>query len=144
MNFISIPQTENYFRPLSAHNRVRYIFFAFVITCTLGHVHAQDAFIFNHMTTKDGLASNFVNSIFQDKKGFLWIGTENGLQRYDGHKMDRILGQGWNFRQASIDQIIDDKSGNIWIRSSNQLGIFNPINGELKIVPIKFQQPDEA
>lgn len=39
---------------------------------------------FNHLTTKDGLSHNTVNRIEQDKLGFIWFGTFDGLCRYDG------------------------------------------------------------
>ena len=40
---------------------------------------------FSHLTDKDGLSNNDVRSIVQDKDGIIWIGTENGLDRYDGY-----------------------------------------------------------
>ena len=47
---------------------------------------AQRGFTFNRISTDDGigLSSNVVYSIYQDKKGFIWTGTANGLQRFDG------------------------------------------------------------
>ncbi len=42
---------------------------------------------FSNLTTRDGLISNITNSIVQDKYGFIWIGTQEGLHRYDGFKM---------------------------------------------------------
>ncbi|MCS2310305.1 hypothetical protein NXW05_06160 [Phocaeicola vulgatus] len=41
-------------------------------------------FRFRHFSVEDGLSSNSVRAIMQDKYGFLWIGTEEGLNRYDG------------------------------------------------------------
>lgn len=41
-------------------------------------------FSFKHLTTSQGLASNQINAIAQDSQGYIWIGTSNGLQRYDG------------------------------------------------------------
>ena len=46
--------------------------------------HGQDL-RFDHLTTEDGLSSNEVLCILQDSHGFVWIGTFNGLNRYDGH-----------------------------------------------------------
>ena len=40
---------------------------------------------FEHLSIEDGLSQITVHSILQDKKGFLWIGTEDGLNRYDGY-----------------------------------------------------------
>ena len=38
---------------------------------------------FNHLTIDDGLSQNSVNVVFQDSKGFMWFGTQDGLNRYD-------------------------------------------------------------
>ena len=48
-------------------------------------VYSQPKFLqFTHLTTDDGLSSSIATSILQDHKGFIWIGTPNGLNRYDG------------------------------------------------------------
>ena len=56
-------------------------------------VHARQGFAFTHFSTADGtgLASNMVGSIYQDEKGFIWVGTANGLQRFDGSKFIEFL-----------------------------------------------------
>jgi len=41
---------------------------------------------FEHITIEDGLSNNMVRSIIQDDKGFMWFGTFDGLNRYDGHE----------------------------------------------------------
>ena len=40
---------------------------------------------FTHLTTNDGLSDNRINSILQDRRGFMWFATEDGLNRYDGN-----------------------------------------------------------
>jgi ligand-binding sensor domain-containing protein len=52
-------------------------------SCTL---QAQQNYVFHHLTSKDGLGSEFIQSIFQDSKGFYWIGTTSGLQKFDGYR----------------------------------------------------------
>ena len=42
---------------------------------------------FRHLTTEDGLSSNHINTIFKDSKGFMWFGTDEGLDRYDGYSV---------------------------------------------------------
>src|SRR5688500_6227547 len=46
-----------------------------------------------HVSIEDGLSNRFVNSLIQDDRGFMWIGTNFGLNRYDGHRMDVLTQQ---------------------------------------------------
>ena len=55
----------------------------FFIMVGLSSVSAN-SIIFDHLTQKDGLSNNAVSGIVQDKRGYLWFGTQNGLCRYDG------------------------------------------------------------
>ncbi len=58
-----------------------------LITCILAYpqiISAQDSDLkFNHITTRDGLSQNTVSCILQDSKGFMWFGTQDGLNKYD-------------------------------------------------------------
>lgn len=73
---------------------------------------------FDHVSTEDGLSANTVLSLFQDSEGFLWIGTYNGLNRYDGYNFaiyrnspDDTL----SISDNKIRSICEDKNGNLWI-----------------------------
>ena len=50
-------------------------------------VQAQDTMPlqFDHLTIEDGLSQSTVNCIYQDRRGFMWFGTQDGLNRYDGY-----------------------------------------------------------
>ncbi len=74
--------------------------------------------IFEHITSDDGLSENVVNCIFQDSRGFMWFGTNDGLSKYDGnrftiYKSDFSHKGGIN--SNLIFSITEDQQGNIWI-----------------------------
>ncbi len=90
---------------------------------------------FTHLTMNDGLSTNFVNTVCQDKKGFIWVGTENGLQRYDGNNFADVNSAHVDNRLPGlpIDEILPDTARNIlWLRMGKLVGRFNPQNGEFR------------
>ena len=56
--------------------------------CTVGPApaSAQERVAFRHLTIADGLSQNAVSAIVQDRRGFMWFGTKDGLDRYDGYQ----------------------------------------------------------
>ncbi|MEZ5048228.1 MAG: two-component regulator propeller domain-containing protein [Saprospiraceae bacterium] len=46
-------------------------------------------YIYRQFTTKKGLPSNECHEVYQDSRGYLWVGTDNGLVRYDGYEFKR-------------------------------------------------------
>ncbi|HSL87819.1 MAG TPA: two-component regulator propeller domain-containing protein, partial [Ignavibacteriaceae bacterium] len=66
----------------------RLLFNTILIIC-LGLIGSTNSYAqsitFNHLTVEDGLSNNKVNTITQDKTGFIWFGTEDGLSRFDGY-----------------------------------------------------------
>ena len=68
--------------------------------------------IVDHLTLQDGLPSEIVNCVHQDKFGFIWFGTNNGLVRYDGYHMKTSFSGRW------INSIAEDKKGNFWCAST--------------------------
>ncbi|HNJ72959.1 MAG TPA: two-component regulator propeller domain-containing protein, partial [bacterium] len=85
-------------------------------------VFGQIEISFNHITTKHGLSEGSVHTILQDRRGFLWFGTQDGLNRYDGYTF-AIYRQG-SPRQALSDNFIytlcEDTANGIWIGTFNQ------------------------
>lgn len=76
---------------------------------------------FRHLSSETGLADNNVNCIFQDSKGFIYICTNNGLNRYDGHEFKLYKYDDRDPTSISnnfVTSIAEDKAGNIWIATS--------------------------
>lgn len=78
---------------------------------------------FESITNKDGLSHNTVRSIMQDSRGFMWIGTINGLNRYDGHKFI-LMEPEFGIRSLSENNLrytVEDEHGNIWIQTTSRM-----------------------
>ena len=79
-------------------------------------------FTFRNLTTKNGLSYNLINCLFQDKEGYIWVGTFNGLNRYDGSrfvvfKSDRTDPKA--IIHNNINDICEAGNGDIWIGTAN-------------------------
>ncbi|MBN2710195.1 MAG: response regulator [Calditrichaceae bacterium] len=83
---------------------------------------------FDRLSIEDGLSHNSVIEIFQDQTGFLWFGTEDGLNKYDGYNFTVYRFQEGNESSISnnfISIIFEDKRGNLWIGTRNGLNRYN-------------------
>ncbi|MCB1602903.1 MAG: hypothetical protein KDI66_23000, partial [Xanthomonadales bacterium] len=85
---------------------------------------------FEHLNIEDGLSQNAGLAIFQDSRGYLWIGTQDGLNRFDGYSF-KIYKHDPNdpnsLSHNSILSITEDKDGNLWIGTwSGGLNCFDP------------------
>ena len=73
---------------------------------------------FGHVTVEQGLSQADVMTVLQDSAGYMWFGTENGLDRYDGYRMrryQRTQGLPDGLTHDFIWQVAEDKDGNLWI-----------------------------
>lgn len=116
-----------------------FFFFLFLIFYLPGL--SQMTYIFNRFSRNEGLNTNNVNCVWQDKKGFLWIGTENGIQRYDGRKFVTFssIALDHTLPPTGVDQILDAGDGKMWLRQGYLLGLFDPVTFSYSSVPVKLQ-----
>lgn len=101
-----------------------------IVSCLCTGVMAQvpSTLIFNRTTKDVGLASNTVFQTLRDKKGFLWIATQNGLQRYDGHRFltfRHIPGDKTSIVENTVNHLFLDSKQRLWLLFDKQAGIFN-------------------
>ena len=87
---------------------------------------------FTHLSTEEGLSQSRVDHILQDTQGFLWIGTYNGLNRYDGYHFQHYKPEANNPNSIGgvfIYALLQDRSGALWIAIDQSLDRFDPITG---------------
>jgi ligand-binding sensor domain-containing protein/serine phosphatase RsbU (regulator of sigma subunit) len=85
-------------------------------------IFSQGNIAFNHLTVNDGLSQSSVTCIFQDRKGFMWFGTQDGLNRYDGYKFKvfkNIPNDTTSLTDNFIFSIIEDESGILYIETQS-------------------------
>ncbi len=104
-------------------------------------------------TTEDGLCNSIVTSITQDKNGFIWIGTEEGLSKYDGLRFKTFKNNSADSSKLinnSVVSLLCDKSGKIWVGTyegcqvyDEELNLFHSVDlklDELKKKAVKIEK----
>ena len=85
---------------------------------------------FKHIRSENGLSNSTIETIFQDKRGFMWFGTRDGLNRFDGYQISVYKHDPEDSNSICdnyITSIAEDDQNNLWIGTLNGLNIFNPV-----------------
>ncbi|NOU58585.1 sensor histidine kinase [Marinifilum caeruleilacunae] len=107
------------------------LLFLCVLLCAFQLSAQQSNIRFKRITINDGLSLSSVYCIHQDSKGFMWFGTEDGLNRYDGKNFVIYRSDPENSNTISykwIEQIFEDSKGKLWLGSRGGLSRFDPVN----------------
>lgn len=104
------------------------IIFLFLILFHFCGFTQQKEYKFINFSSKNGLSSNSINAIIKDKNGFMWFGTEDGLNKFDGqnfkvyrHKETDKTSIG----RGPVNDLIQDKNGQIWLATNFTLSVYN-------------------
>jgi len=101
--------------------RISVIMFLAIMLAT--QVYSQQ-YIFTNYSINEGLSQSVVNCVFQDSKGFIWIGTQNGLNRFNGETFDVYIFNPLDSNSISnnwIYNIAEDNAGNLWVGTKGGL-----------------------
>ena len=95
-----------------------------------GVCNAQnDSYYFKNYQVQNGLSSNTITTILQDKKGFIWIGTRNGLNRFDGNTFKvfhNVLSDAQSLGSNSIFSLFEDEKEQLWVGTYSGIYLYNP------------------
>lgn len=104
-----------------------YILVVFSMFC-FQNLFAQSPYVFHHLNTNDGLSNTNVKAILRDKEGFLWVGTESGLNRYDGYGFKVYTMRSKKPNDLVSNNILglqEDGLGNIWVQLENTFMLYS-------------------
>jgi len=90
-------------------------------------------FRFTSITTDNGLTNNTINVIYKDSMGFIWLGTQNGLNRFDGINIESYQ----DFNNETIFAICETDSENLWVGTNFGLKLLNRKTGHTQSIDLK-------
>ncbi len=96
----------------------------FFIWLIYGNAYTQpDDFRFAHLTVESGLCDNQVKCVLKDSKGFIWMGTQSGLNRFDAYSFKTYKREPFDTTSLTeniIDALYEDKEGRIWAHTQSK------------------------
>jgi signal transduction histidine kinase/ligand-binding sensor domain-containing protein/DNA-binding response OmpR family regulator len=113
-------------------NIYKYLILALLLLCAVPGFAQNQSLKFEHISTAEGISQININCIIQDSHGFMWVGTRNGLNRYDGYKFIIYRYDSMNDNTVSnnmITDVVEAKDGNIWIATQSGLNMYERKTG---------------
>ncbi len=117
----------------------RWLFILLYLYMAAGIIHAADGFRFRRLSVEDGLSSNTVRAIEQDSRGFIWIGTDEGLNRYDGVAV-KVFRCG---TPASSITALHDDGTRLWVGTEEGVYLFSYESESLSRFTLTATEGDE-
>ncbi|MDJ0837728.1 MAG: two-component regulator propeller domain-containing protein [Acidobacteriota bacterium] len=107
-----------------------------IILTAAGPAHTQETqFKTERITVEQGLSMNSIRSMMQDPDGYLWIGTYDGLNKYDGYTFTIYRnrpGDPTSLSGYKVYSICRDTEGMLWLATNNGLNRFDPVSEKVK------------
>ena len=92
-----------------------------------------------HFYTSERLASNLITCICQDKAGYIWIGTEYGLNKYDGYRFTNYfhdVNNAASINSNNVTSLFVDQNGGLWVGTGIGLAYYNDANDNFERIPL--------
>ncbi len=120
-----------------------FLFGLIVNTVCMGQAELETKFQFHHLTPDDGLSQVSVSALIKDYRGYIWLGTQDGLNRYDGNTFTVFRHNPSDSTTISgnrVSALYEDESGRIWVGTvNNGLSLYDPRFGHF--IRLKLNSP---
>ncbi len=108
----------------------------------MSHLASAQQITFRQYVQQDGLSNLSVTSLLQDREGYIWVGTENGLFRHDRVEFERF-GDAEGLRDTAINSLLEDSSGRLWVGTARDLYLrqgrrFRPIRPDGRELNVRY------
>ena len=103
-------------------------FFLVLFSGTIELCAQKKNLTFNTFNIEQGLSQNSVSAIVQDENGYIWVGAENGLNRFDGYKITNYFHDNesrTSISSSEINDIVVDKSNRLWIATGEGINCYD-------------------
>ncbi|NNC82452.1 MAG: hypothetical protein HKN79_02665 [Flavobacteriales bacterium] len=121
------------------------IFLSVLWVSVCSEYHAQGLEIqFDHLGVRDGLSQATAYCIYEDRLGFIWVGTDDGLNRYDGYECIIFREDPLDERSLSnnsVNAIQEDSNGNLWVGTDQGLNLLFAERMDFKTHKFDFHDP---
>ncbi|MCE7039467.1 two-component regulator propeller domain-containing protein [Dyadobacter sp. CY312] len=98
-----------------------------IVLLIVTSVNGQGTYRFRHIGVEDGLSQGSIYHMLKDSRGFLWLGSQDGINRFDGKKIEVFL-SGASGESTNVQGIAEDSQGNVWIGSHK--GVYKYIRAQ--------------
>jgi diguanylate cyclase (GGDEF)-like protein/PAS domain S-box-containing protein len=110
-----------------------------IMLCFIPPIFAQSFQVLNslqlkHLKVEDGLSQGTINTLFEDQQGFMWVGTENGIDIFDGYKFRRLPGKNSDLAESGVYKISQDRRGLIWYLAGSGLYTYDKVNNHYDFI----------
>lgn len=124
-------------------NSFRLLLAACLFLCCQQLAARQQDLFFEHYTSLNGLSQNSGYSITQDRYGFIWMGTQEGLNRFDGYEFIsyRKPFAGSPSTSNQVDALLAGYAGRLWAGTQDGLFLLNPNSGQFETYSKLFGRP---
>jgi signal transduction histidine kinase/ligand-binding sensor domain-containing protein len=125
-----MPPVKNYSAKILYPKRFKkyYCLLLFILFFQVEAFNQNGKISFSHITVRDGLSNGTVEAILKDRYGFMWFGTIDGLNCYDGYRFKVYRSDPTSDQKLAnnhITTLYEDRQGNLWVGTSDGLSCFN-------------------
>lgn len=109
---------------------LKYIFLCLLLCLYMFHARAESS-VFRNLSVSDGLPDLVVNVIYKDSKGYVWMGTNTSVERFDGIRLEHYMVEGHSESLKRVYALIEMPGDEIWIGTG--MGVYRIMPGQNKM-----------